>query len=69
MTAQLQRPTAPEQVVVIVGSRLERATAHATRQGAMGEQVLVCVNGHFSWIDSAKVRPAPPEQAGPPPTA
>jgi hypothetical protein len=46
----------PRAVTITRGGEVIETTAHASRLTRHGRQVLVCLEGHLTWIASQRVR-------------
>ncbi|TCO51354.1 hypothetical protein EV646_101337 [Kribbella antiqua] len=57
----------PKEVQVFIGGHWLSATAHATRYGRRGHQVLIDHYGRLVWVSASRLRPLSarvPNQAG-----
>ena len=57
-------PVPPQPVRLDMGGHLVDATAHGARETRLGQQTLICVEGHFSWVASHRVHDRDTTDAG-----
>jgi len=50
----------PKEVQVFIGGHWLNATAHATRYGRRGHQVLIDHYGRLVWVSASRLRPLRP---------